>query len=91
MEYILPNNSKHPQISQIFGFNFRYKFGSIKRAVPPPLPDPVATSSEISARAQGAGQEEIKRLKRRRTGTIFAGRRDMAPARTRGATLKPLI
>lgn len=79
----------HPQI---LGDNFRYKFGGSKPKIPP-LPDPVATPETLSASAQVAGQEEKKRLKGRlgRRGTIFAGRRDLAPARTRQAALGQLF
>jgi hypothetical protein len=70
-------------------------FGSGRTPKPfiPKVPDPVAQTTTISQQAQGAGQEEKKRLRLRRgtRGTIFAGRRDLAPAQTSAAELKQTL
>lgn len=69
----------------------RYKFGSRPKAITPPaLPDPLPTTSIISEEAQRAGGTERRRIRglKGRGGTIFAGKRDLAPAVTSKAGLK---
>ena len=76
---------------QILGDNFRYQFGGAPdRPKTQKVPAPLATPETLTQQAQGAGQRERKRLRGRRgrRGTIFAGRRDLAPARTSAAELK---
>jgi len=78
---------RHPQI---LGENFRYKFGGGKRPKMPDIPAPVAQPQQISQKAQAAGTSERRRLFRRRgvSGNIYAGRRDLAPARTNQPQLR---
>lgn len=81
---------RHPQI---FGERFRYKFGGGGSSKRPILPAPAATPSTLTSQAQQAGTKERKRLLRRRgrAGTIFAGRRDLQPARVSAAELKQTL
>lgn len=79
---------KHPRL---FGSPFiRYKFGSAKKVAAPALPDPLPTTSVITEQAQKAGGAERRRIRgqRGRAATIFAGRRDLAPALVSRAGLK---
>lgn len=68
-------------------------FHSPKRTKIPPAAAPVATPETLSAQAQTAGQEERTRLMKRkgRRGTIFAGRRDLAPAGITAAALRQTL
>jgi len=81
---------KHPQL---LGFNFRYRFGGGGSAKMPKARAPIATPETLSQQAQGAGQAERSRsfTKRGRRGTIFAGRRDLAPAKTSAAELRQTL
>jgi hypothetical protein len=63
-------------------------FGGTPKIKPPPLPDPVATPTQVSAEAMKAGSEERKRLRRRGRSSTILTPGFMAPSRTRGATLK---
>ena len=78
----------HPIISN--NWFIRYKFGSAKKVSPPALPEPVATPTPITVKAQEAGSAERRRLsgKKGRAGTIFAGRRAAAPATVERRGLK---
>ena len=79
---------------QILGENFRYQFGGAPdRPKTPKVPTPLATPETLTQQAQGAGQRERKRLslRRGRRGTIFAGRRDLTPARTSAAELRQTL
>lgn len=87
---------KHPPFINYIGqplWNVMYKFGGGGKARAPIVRPPVATPETLSQQAQGAGQEEKKRLKFRRgqRGTIFAGRRDLAPATTGGGALRQTL
>lgn len=78
---------RHPLLNG----RWRYQFGGQPdRPKIPKVPDPLPQVSTLTQQAQGAGQRERKRLAGRRgsRGTIFAGRRDLTPARTSGAQLK---
>ena len=84
---------KHPLFNSPFGLssNVRYKFGGRpKVAAAPSLPEPLPATSIISEQAQEAGRTERRRIKglKGKRGTIFAGRRDLAPAVTSKAGLK---
>ena len=82
---------RHPQI---LGDNFRYKFGGgSPKPFIPKVPDPIPRTQTTTLQAQTAGQEEKKRLRGRRgrRGTIFAGRRDLAPAQTSAAQLRQTL
>lgn len=66
-----------------------FKGPKIPKVIPPELPPPVATPRQISEQAQRAGGAERRRIRGRRGRlTIFAGRRDLAPAVVSQAGLK---
>ena len=82
---------RHPQLNN--NPFVRYKFGRTPFVKPPSvsdLPGPIPTTSIISEQAQRAGATERRRIRGRRgrAGTIFAGRRDLAPALVSKAGLK---
>ena len=84
---------RHPLLQpQPFWYtNVYYKFGrSTPTVKPPDLPAPLPTTSVISEQAQQAGGTERRRIRglRGRASTIFAGRRDLAPAVVSKAGLK---
>ncbi len=60
----------------------------IPKVIPPELPPPIATTRQISEESQRAGQMERRRRRRGKLRTIFAGKRDLAPAITSKAGLK---
>ncbi len=81
---------RHPLLNG----RWRYQFGGKPdRPKPPILPAPVARPETLTQQAQGAGQQERRRLTRRRGrgGTIFAGRRDLQPARVSAAELRQTL
>lgn len=66
-------------------------FGKPKTITPPALPPRVPSVTEIPAKAMKAGEAERRRLRRGRTGTIFAGRRPLPAAMTAQAGLKTTL
>lgn len=85
---------RHPPLPKSLflgqGLEF-YKFGrGTALGKPPDLPQPLPTTSIISEQAQRAGGTERRRIRglRGKAGTIFAGRRDLAPAVVSKAGLK---
>ncbi len=87
---------RHPLLQpQPFWYtNVYYKFGRATALGKPPsaadLPGPLPTTSIISEQAQRAGGTERRRIRglRGKAGTIFAGRRALAPALVSKAGLK---
>lgn len=72
----------------MFDWGGRPKGKSVK---PPELPPVVASPSEISEQAMGAGEAERKRIRGRKFKTIFAGGRGLAPVVTSEAKLKTVM
>lgn len=65
-------------------------FPKSPKFISPELPKPIPTTSTITEQAQQAGRTERRRIRgqKGKRGTIFAGRRDLAPAGLLRAGLK---